>query len=489
MSIDQSARSRAVGVSVQFQDFNPGSVQFLPQQLAVIGQGNTAKTYSSDKYTAVSASEVASKYGFGSPLHLAALQLFPANGDGIGSVPVTIYPLEDAGSAVAATGNIAASGTQTTAAEYIVKINEIESESIVLPVGTTASAAITLFKTGIDAVLKMPMDTGANTGVETDIDLTSKWKGESANDLNIEIVGTEAGVTFTVTQPTGGLVNPDVDDALNLIGTRWETIICNLLNYDDTSTLDKYSTFGEGRWGELVKSPLFVISGTTDDRATRTVITDARKTDRTNALIPVPGSEELSLVVAARACARIAKIANNNPPDGYYGRLTGLTPGDDADQETYTERDVSLKAGSGTTVLVDGEIELNDTITMYHPDGEDNPEFRYVVDIVRLQNVVYNVRLIMESDTYKSAPLLPDNTPTTNRRAKKPKNIITVLGNLATNLGLVAIISDPEWTKERITAEISSTNPKRIDNAFPVKLSGNIEINDNTVYFGFYFGE
>ena len=143
----------------------------------------------------------------------------------------------------------------------------------------------------------------------------------------------------------------------------------------------------------------------------------------------MPGSKELPFVIAARAASRILPVANNNPPDNYYGQLTGLEPGADTDQETYTNRDLSVKAGSGTTILVDGIAELNDVVTMYHPDGEEPPAFRYVVDIIKLQNIQFNKRLILESDEFKGAPLLPNDTPTVNPRAKKPKNIQTALGS------------------------------------------------------------
>jgi hypothetical protein len=59
MSIDISARAADVGVDVAFGNFNLGAVRFLPQRVALIGQGNTAETYVLDKYSVTS-------YGCGS---------------------------------------------------------------------------------------------------------------------------------------------------------------------------------------------------------------------------------------------------------------------------------------------------------------------------------------------------------------------------------------------------------------------------------------
>ena len=54
------------------------------------------------------------------------------------------------------------------------------------------------------------------------------------------------------------------------------------------------------------------------------------------------------------------------------------------------------------------------------------------------------------------------------------------------SLALAAIIVEPEFTKENLTAEIDGTNPKRINTEFPVKLSGNVEINSTDIFFGFF---
>lgn len=488
MSIDNSARAADVGVDVAFGNFNLGSVRFLPMRVALVGQGNTAKTYVLDKYSVTSSAMVAARYGFGSPLHLASKELLPANNDGLGSVPLTVYPLVDDGSGVIGTGDITASGTQTADEIYQIKVNEIPTSKFQIPTGTTASAAITMMKTQLDATLDIPTIAGANTGVELILPMTSKWKGESANDVFIEIDGDEAGITFVVTQLVGGAVNPDIDDALGKIGSVWETIICNCLNYDDTDTLDALSVVGEARWNQQVKTPLISVFGTIDDRATRTAITDIRPTDRINIVIPSVGSNELPSSIGARAVARIGKIANNNPAKNYKEKLTGIVPGTDAEQEDYTVRDLAVKAGSSTTILVDGVVKMQDTYTMYHPAGQDPPAYGKVCNIIKLMNVIYNVRLIFESPVWDGMPLLDDASPTTDPDARKTKDAIAILKTLAENLALKSIISDLAYTLTNITSAIAGDNGDRLNNKFPVKLSGNVEIIDNSIFFDFFYG-
>lgn len=488
MSISQSAVARVTGVDVAFQNFNVGTAFSLPQRLAVIGQGNTLSTYALTKQLVTSSGEVGILYGFGSPLHLASKQLFPDNNDGIKGIPVTIYPLEDDGAGVAGDGEIGAVGTATAQGGGTVKIGGIESANIVIPDTTDADTALGLIKIAVNAIVEMPVIGGTVLAGVFPID--SKWAGLSANDISIDISNLSVtGIVFSTTAFANGAANPDVDDATALIGEIWETMILNLLNYDDVATLTKYQIYGEGRWDQLVKKPLVVCSGCVDNFATRTAISDARKDDRINFLAVSVGSLELPSSIAARAIAKdIIQTANDNPPQNYKGRLTQLVAGDDSDQEDYSVRDNAVKLGASTNIKTGDVAELADIVTFYHPDGETIPAFRYVVDIVKLQNVEYNVRIIFESDDWKGAPLLPAGTPTVNPTAKTPNDAKTALSNLADSLALAAIIVEPDFTKENLTAEIDGTNPKRINTTFPVKLSGNVEINSVDIFFGFFLG-
>lgn len=491
-AVDASAVARVVGIKTIFKDLRGGGILFLPQRLAVVGQGNSAATYDTTKRQVTSATEAATLYGFGSPIHLAVLQLLPVNGDGVGTIPVTVYPLVDDGSGVASAGDITPSGAATEAAAYRVRVNNIDSEEFVISVGDSVADIITAATAAINAVLEIPViATDATPGTSTEVGIASKWKGTSANDIVIEMVGpTTAGVSFAITQPVGGLVNPDVDDALNQVGNVWETMVLNCMDVADTTTLDKYSTFGEGRWGALVRKPLVVLTGNTATTVTAaTAVSDARKTDRTNGQLVAPGSNDLPFIVAARQLARIASVANNNPPQDYGSQdATGLTPGADGDQWTYADRDSAIKKGSSSVEVKDGVVNVSDVVTFYHPTGDPIPAYRYVVDIVKLQNIIFNLDLIFATPEWDGAPLIPDNQPTVNRSAKKPKAAVAAVASMLDSLGLNAIISDPETAKANTLAEINDQNPKRLDVSTTVQLSGNTNITSVDLNFGFFFG-
>lgn len=488
-AVPPDAVARVLGIKTEFKELRGGNILFLPQRIALVGQGNTSATYPATKLLVTSAAQVAQVYGAGSPLHLAALELLPVNGDGVGITPVTIYPLVDDASGVAATGDITPGGSPTADASFVVRVNNIDSAPFVILSGASVADVVALLTTAINATVNMPI-TAVDAGGLT-CDLTSKWEGTSANDIIVSVVGTDlAGNIFAITQPVGGLVNPDIDTALALVGDVWETMFLNCMDVADTGTLDKYVTFGELRWGALVRKPMVAFSGDVTASVTAAIVVpDARTTDRVNVQLTAPGSLELPFVVAARMVSRIVVLASANPPHDYGSQdASGLVPGPDGVQWTFLERDVAVKAGSSTSEVKNGVINISDTVTMYHPVSDPLPAFRYVVDIVKLQQILFNLNLIFATSEWDGAPLIPDGQPTSNPDAKHPSAAVAAIASMLDSLALNAIISDPGAAKKTIVAVINDTNPKRLDISFTIQLSGNVNIISIDFNFGFFFG-
>lgn len=487
-AVDASAIARVVGIEAIFKDLRGGQILFLPQRIAVVGQGASAATYATTKLQVTSAFQAGSVYGFGSPIHLACLELLPANGDGVGSIPVTVYPLVDDGAGIPSSGDITPGGAQTEAASYRVVANNIESEAFTIAAADSVALIVAAMTAAINASVNMPIIAVDDT---TKVDITSKWEGASANDIVLSVSGSlTAGTTFAFTQPASGATNPDVQDALDQVGEVWETLMLNCMEIADTTSLDLYSTFGEGRWGALMRKPLVVFTGNTATAVAAAIaVPDARKTDRVNAQLVAPGSVDLPFVVAARQLARIAVVANNNPPHDYGSQdASGLTPGADGDQWTYADRDLAVKGGSSTIEVKDAVVNISDVVTFYHPTADPTPAYRYVVDIIKLMQIIFNLDLKFATAEWDGAPLIPDNNPTVNRDAKKPRTAVAVAAAMIDSLGLEAIISDPETAKASIQAEIDAGNPKRLNLVFTVQLSGNANIISVDLNFGFFFG-
>ncbi|GHU13045.1 tail sheath protein [Spirochaetia bacterium] len=488
MGVQASAVSRVTGVEVSFKNFNIGRAQKLPQRVAIIGVGNDDADYSLDKFEIEgNASDVGDRYGYGSPLHLAALQFYPQIGK-TAEFPVTCYPLAKANGSAPAEGAIEAYGTAEKNGSGQVTIGG-QKALFVIPKGTNAETALETIKNAINSVLNMPVRTG--TVSDDSLSLISKWSGDSSNRIKIKIKANVPGITFSITGMADGALDPEVSPGLQKIGIVWETQVLNTLDYADQDRLDTYQLWAEGRRGPEEKKMVCVCHGCTDPLAVRTAITNIREYDSSNYFIVSVNSDELPFVVAAKGMVDdVVTTANRNPACGYKGRLTGLHCGDDDQQENFTQRNSSVNKGSSTNLKTGNVAELCDIITFYHPGNEGKfPSYRYVVDMVKLQNIVFNVRLIMEAEELKGAPLVPDNTPTSNPAAVSPKVIKGWFINLANSLADEALISDPEFTKRNLKVWIDTENPKRVNVLFPVKLSGNVEISSTDVYFGFYLGD
>lgn len=491
MGVSPSAMSRVCGVEVSYKNFNSGRAFMLPQRVAIIGQANDDAVFALDKFVLEgNANAVAEKYGYGSPLHLASLQFFPQIGAGA-EFPVTIYPLKKAEDTAPASGAISVSFSEGKTAKEngsgTVFVGGVSAEFVVLK-NDGIEDILQSIKKAIDSVLKMPVKTQDISGEK--LPLVAKYSGESSNLITLEVDANISGLVFAVEKFSGGVLDPDVELALKKIGPVWETFILSCFDYKKENRLDKFQAFGEERWGVFEKKPLLVCHGCTDVFAERTVTTDIRKKDFVNFLIVSVGSRELPFVVAARALLRdVVSTANSNPPQGYKGLLTGLHCGSDEVQENYQQRNMSVLRGSSTNIKNGSVAELNDIVTFYHPENEGSlPSKRYVVDLVKLMNVVYNVRLIMEADELKGATLVSDETVTSNKNAVQPKTIKTSFMNLADSLAMQAIIQEPKFTKKNVKVQIDSKNPKRLNVKFPVKLSGNVEVSSTDIYFGFYLG-
>jgi phage tail sheath gpL-like len=485
--VSPSSISRVCGVEATYRNFSQGTAAMLNQRITVIGVGNDNAVYDSEKHEVFTAAMVAERYGWGSPLHLVAEQLHPAIGASA-EFPVTMIALKKATGATAASGSIGITGAAEANGSGVVYIGGIRAEFAAVK-NAGADVVLENIKTAINGVLSMPVIPG--TIAEGELPLTAKWSGDLGNDISIVIEVDIPGLVFSISNFSGGALDPDVIPALEKIGIVWETVILNTFSYKDIFRLDIFQQYAEDRWGPLEKKPLMIAHGCTDDLETRTAITNPREYDYANFLITSTASRELPFVVAAKGLINdIVTTANKNPAQNYKGRLTGLHCGADDKQENYSQLNSSISKGASNNIKSGNVAELNDIVTFYHPAAEGKyPAKRYVVDLVKLQNIIYNVRLIMEQDSLKGAPLVSDETITTNPAAVSPKIVKTMFYNLADSLAKAAIIQEPEFTKKNMTVKINGENPKRLDVVFPVKLSGNVEVSSTDVYFGFYLGE
>jgi phage tail sheath gpL-like len=331
----------------------------------------------------------------------------------------------------------------------------------------------------VDAATVVP-----GTDADNILTLTTKWAGADSDDLDIEVIQDQAGMTFIIENKTSGAGVGDVDPALAAMGTVWYTMLAS--QYTDSTNIGKIADKNELLWDASVNR-FFVCGLGESDRTAAEAISDARKTDRTNIFGVADSCPAWNFEIGARNIAEICSRANLEPNRHYTGLvLSGLTPGSDADQPEYTEQDASLKKGTSTILSKDGVLKVGDMVTFYHPDNEQpDPGYQWVVDVVKLQNIVNSVRLKFSSSDWEGMTILADDDISTKATVRRPKDVKGAYYGLTDSWVQEAWITDADFTKENMVVAQNPSARNRFDATIPVKISDSLRIQDYTIKFGF----
>ncbi len=465
----------------------------LPQVIAIFATFDPAKTsvVADEPIRVFTAVEAGEKFGFGFPAHLAARQTLRKSG----IVPVFIFPIAEVEGAVEGEGSILFAGTSSTSGTLSIYVGG-QLVRVTVAKNTTPADIATAVTAAINADINLPVTAGVDGSTAEQVNVTSKYKGDIANDILIAINlseqekdNTPGGVSATITALSSGAGTPAVTTALGKMGEDWYTYIVNTFG-TDTTVMGEFDTFNEDeRWNTIVNKFFRAFYGSVDSFSTITAITDARKLDRTNGVIHSPSAYSLPFELAALAVGQMAVRNQNDPAQPYTGlTLDGMVPAPASSQFTYTQRDAALKLGTGTTILEDGVIKLEDVAMHYHKTGEEPPAYRWSVDIAKLAQWAFSVSLVFEGSNWRGKILVDDGDVVINPNARRPLDATAAIYKLADAASAAAIITKPQVTKENTVSGIDGSNPNRLNIRTLIVLSGATRIISLTTNFGFNFG-
>jgi phage tail sheath gpL-like len=435
MTIDPTSLAAINGVGVENQKFAV-TASVIPQKNVIIG------TFDESTFTLVapnvpirvySGADVGGKTGYGFMLHRLARAAFKA-----GSVETWIIPqLEGGSTPAAAIGEIDFSASASVQAGVLACYIAGDRVAINVALDDTGDDIGDALADAINADDNMPVTAVNVAGVVT---LTSKSGGDWGNDISIDfsLSSGEAlptGVSAVVTDMAGGSGVPDIQDALDALGTgdgQNEEFFTNLIHgYGaDTATLDAISTYNGigntlvGNYKKEVARPFrslvgSVASGTVGLSAAL-AFAALRRTDRTNGKICVPGSQNHPQEIAAQMLGLMAVTNSIRAEEGYIDKaLDGVWPGDIADRWTndYDNRDQAVKGGVSTTMIKNKTIVYAQNIITFYRPTDVEPEsngYRPMRNISIIQNVLYNVKANFERTKWKGITICEDVTKVTN---------------------------------------------------------------------------
>ena len=497
------AQINAVGVeNVQLKV----SASVLERKIVIIGSYNAGKTVVDNVLAQIfSPADAADKYGFGSMLHRLAIWA----DKGAKGVETWVVPQPDTGG-TAADGSVLFAGT-TIASGTIYAYIAGESISFSFAGGTPAELC-TAYVAAINADSNLNVTAAVNGGTPEQADITSKTLGPYGNDIVISF-NEKNGEAFptgltsaTVTSMSSGATLPDIQDALDALGTgdaQNENYFTDLIHGygQDSTTLNAISTYNgtgnlfEGNYSKEVMRPFRTLTGDTvagsSGLSALISLGDGRKLDRTNGVIAVPDSPNHPSEIAALAMGIQARLNNTRAEENAGDQvLSDVIPGakDQRWSDDYDSRDLAVKAGVSPTMVKSGAVVIQNLVTFYHPDSvpDANNGYRNQRNISLLQNISNSVRVNFDQAKWKGISIVNDVTKVTNINSKqKAKDIDAVINDfcsLADEWEANAWIFAASYTKLNLEVAIRSLS-NGFDNVIPLVLSGEGDIINTTIQF------
>lgn len=473
MGISPSSLAAGNQVGIKNQQFAV-SAQVIPQRNLIIGTGDPSKESSltlNKPYRVFTPEQVGSLTGFGFMLHRLAKALFAG-----GKSETWFIMQHSTGSQ--ATGNITFSGTCTVARDLAFYLAG-EKISVPVAVGDNYEDIAAALAAAIEADDNYPVSAAAVAGA---CNFTSKSTGLNWGNyitLAVNLDDDDAlpgGITAVITDMSGGTGTPDIQDALDALGTgdaQNEKNFTNVIHgYGAvTAVLDALSTYNgvgndyTGNYKKEVSRPFRSLIGDTfpgleyglSDLLT---FADGRRSDRTNGIMAAPGEYYHPQELAARAMGIMGVKNSIRAQDPYFDEILLPSQAAIVDRWTndYDNKDQAVKGGVGTTMVLDGNLTMQNIITFYRP-ADVAPEsngYRSMRNISIIQNMLANYRLNWERDKWKNITIVEDTAavddPQSRVKARDVESVIDDLLEIADTFAGKGWIYTAEYTKDAIKA-------------------------------------
>lgn len=457
----------ASAVFVEQQNVRRGVGAALTHRVLLVGQYNTGSSPTDNEpQQLLSVADAQSRYGRGSMLAVMADAAFRSGGIGY---EVFALPVADAGAAVAASGDIAVTGTATASGTLALTIAG-EEVDVAVSVDDTATDVGDAIEAAINAKLDLPVTAANTTGT---VAVTARFAGEAGNQISMDINRaasdeTPTGLTLTVdANLSSGATNPTLTTALGNLGNTWFTEVVS--PYIDDTSLSAIESAGATRMDPAVKRPFIAFAGYTDTQANLLTALGDRNSEFT-AYIPVHGSPTTAFEIAASAAGWWARkqVANVGRPV-YGDRIPGVRA-DGANDLTYSQRDTSVKAGGSYTLNAGSSVLFGDVAsTRTETDaGVATTSYRFVSDYMPgLQLKINDLEITYGSAPFSQATVIDDNAPGGVPNAVRPKTAKGYAIQLVDRWAGLGLTKNRDTVVDGIVSEINGTNAGRIDVMIP----------------------
>lgn len=465
---------RLPGVFIEFDDrlANSGVWQ---TRLLVLGQRNANGSKQALELDRVTSPEQADRYyGRGSMIAemlRAALTIDPY-------METVAIPLDDDPAAAAASGSITVSGTATVPGTLALYIAGYRVRVGVAATDQAADVAQAIVD-AINANDRLPVTAVVNGTDSAKVDLTCRWKGETGNDIDLDLnrqdEETPAGISVAFTAMANGSANPDLAAAIDVMGDQWYHYIA--CPYNDTANLGELKDELDRRYGPMVQQGGRAFAAF---RGTHSETGDFGGNHNSPHLTVMGANHAASptwLWAATYAIVAAGSLSNDPARPLQYLDLPGLIGPRPTKAWDKPERNLLLFDGIAThTVANDGTVRIEREITTFQENDAGIASDAYLdiqvpetLERIRYEQVSHILskfprhKLAEDAD----AALYGTGQPIMTPKVAKGE-LLTLYRDFVTN----GWAQDYEGYKEGLVTNIDPDNKKRLNVIDSPKLVG-----------------
>ncbi|SES27983.1 Mu-like prophage tail sheath protein gpL [Vreelandella subterranea] len=335
----------------------------------------------------------------------------------------------------------------------------------------------------INAEGRVPVTATIDGTDATLVNLNCKWSGETGNDIHLvfNAKGERSidGVTFDITQLSGGDGNPDIGDAIAAMGDEWYHYIA--CPYTDTANIDELKTELTRRFGPMVQTGSRAFGAFRGTFSETSTFGSALNGEHMTVMGTGKSVGPTYLWAVTYAMIAGGSLTNDPARPLQYLALPGLIGPLKEDQWTKAERNLLLYDGIATfTVADDGTVQINREITTYQTNeaGVESDAYLDIQVPETLERIRYEQisRILSKYPRHKlatdeDAALFGAGQPIMTPNVCKAELLDLYLDFIENGW-----VQDYEGYAESLTVNIDPDNPARLNVIDSPKLVGQYRI-------------
>lgn len=435
------------------------AVRTLPnnlQKMLIVGQRTSAGTVAELVPTRVySDDDAATYFGIGSIAHLMCRAAITANP----YLDLTVCALDDAGTAVDATGGISVTGSPTASGSITLWIGNKRVE-VGVASGTGTDDLMTDIKNEIDKYPDLPVA----ASITTNVVLTAKNGGTVGNQIPLEVENNVPGLTVTVTAMSSGAVDPDSATALAAVfAEQYQIVVTNL---NDQTGITALRDHLDSVSGPMEQRPGRGVYATTGTLADATTLAGQINGGRINGPF-LKGSRSTAYEIASAYGAVMAFEEDPARPLNTLD-LSGIHAPAVGDRLSRTEQESCLYNGVSPLEVGPGErVQIVRAVTTYTQNAQAVDDIS-LLDTTTIATLDYTRKACRERVALRF--------PREKLNSRTEKKVRSELLDVLYKLEELEIVENVDDHADGVIAQRNVQDPNRLDAKIPVDVVNGLHV-------------